>query len=264
MNETSYITIISKRKKIAININTILYIIMVGKNTEIHIQGGEKYETRMTLGKLADILGESFIRAHRGCIVSVMAIQNISDKIYLSNGEALEYAKRKKSEIINQLYSKQKHFINNLYKENNLKTKEDYHKYYSSFDNAPFAFTDIEMIFNEDKCAVDWIFKYANHALSKLEKVPLDMLIGNSFSSIFPNMDSKWTKSYTRSALYGETLEIMDYSPEIDKYLKIICFPTFKGHCGCILFDISEIKFTKNSADTDTTLKKYFGENISF
>ena len=31
-----------------------------------------------------------------------------------------------------------------------------------------------------------------------------------------------------RAALYGEVLEIMDYSPEIDKNLKVICFPTFK------------------------------------
>ena len=28
----------------------------------------------------------------------------------------------------------------------------------------------------------------------------------------------------------------MNYSTEIDPYLKIICFPSFEGaHCGCIL-----------------------------
>ena len=36
----------------------------------------------------------------------------------------------------------------------------------------------------------------------------------------------------------SETLEIIDYSPEIDKRLKIICFPAFKWYCGGILFDI--------------------------
>ena len=41
-------------------------------------------------------------------------------------------------------------------------------------------------------------------------------------------MDSKWLQSYERATLYGETLEIMDYSPEIDTNLKIICFPTFQ------------------------------------
>ena len=51
----------------------------------------------------------------------------------------------------------------------------------------------------------------------------------------------------------------MDFSPEIDKYLKIICFPTFTGHCGCILFDINDIKFNKNSDYADKTLLNYFG-----
>ena len=31
--------------------------------------------------------------------------------------------------------------------------------------------------------------------------------------SLFSNMDSKWLRSYERAALYGETLKIIDYSP---------------------------------------------------
>ena len=58
-------------------------------------------------------------------------------------------------------------------------------------------------------------------------------------------MDSKWLESYERAALYGETLEVLDYSPEIDTNLKVICFQTFVGHCGCILFNVDEMKFSK-------------------
>ena len=38
--------------------------------------------------------------------------------------------------------------------------------------------------------------------------------------------------------LNGKTLEIVDYSPEIDKYLHIVCFPIFKGRCGsfCLIY----------------------------
>ena len=45
-----------------------------------------------------------------------------------------------------------------------------------------------------------------------------------------------------RAALYGKTLEGLDYSPEIDTNLKVICFQTFVGHCGCILFNVDEMK----------------------
>ena len=75
-------------------------------------------------------------------------------------------------------------------------------------------------------------------------------------------MDSKWLCCYERVALYGETLEMIDYSPEIDTYIKVICFPTFKGHCGCILFDLKDISFTRNSDDADKALKIYLGKSL--
>lgn len=84
-------------------------------------------------------------------------------------------------------------------------------------------------------------------ALAELEKLPLEQLIDHSFGSIFPNMDAKWLRVYERAALYGETLEIADHSPEIDTDLRIICFPTFKGHCGCMLFDRRRIQTAQSS-----------------
>lgn len=260
LQEAKYITVISNGRKIVLGIRTILYVLMVNKTAEIHVSGGKLYETRMTLSELEKKLGDGFIKAHRGCLVSAMAIHDISDNINLNNGESLIYTIRKKNQIIEQFRSKQKIIISSFTREGIPKTDEEYRKHYSSFENLPFAFTDIEMIFNEESRAVDWIFRYGNPALAKLEKLPLEQLIGSSFGSLFSNMDSKWLRSYERATLYGEMLEIIDYSPEIDTYLKVICFPTFKGHCGCILFDISQIKFTKNSNDAEKALMLYFGK----
>ena len=260
MQEAKHITIISNGRKIVISISTILYILMVNKTAEIHVSGDKIYETRMTLSQLEEKLGDGFIKVNRGCIVSAMAIHDITDNINLNNGESLIYTIRKKNQIIEQFRLKQKSIISSFRRDGIPITEEEYRKYYSSFDNMPFAFTDIEMIFNEESHAVDWIFRYGNPALAKLEKLPLERLIGSSFGSLFSNMDSKWLHSYERATLYGEMLEIIDYSPEIDTYLKVICFPTFKGHCGCILFDISEIEFTKNSSDAEKALMLYFGK----
>ena len=141
------------------------------------------------------------------------------------------------------------------------KSLEEYRAWYAGFDTMPFAFADIEMVFDEERRAVDWIFRYGNPALARLEKVPLEALIGQSFRGIFRNMNNKWLSTYERAALYGETLETMDFSPEIDTYLKVICFPTFRGHCGVILFDINGIRLTRNSPDADRALAMYlFGK----
>lgn len=260
MQEAKNITIVSNRRKIVLGISTILYVIVTNKNAEIHVSGGKIYETREPLCELEDKLGDGFIKVHRGCIVSAMAVHDITDKINLSNGETLSYTARKKNGIMKELCEKQKRIIGRFIGEGIPAMEEEYRSHYSSFDNMPFAFADIEMVFNEERHAVDWIFRYGNPALARLEKLPLERLIGSSFGSLFANMDSKWLRSYERAALYGERLEIIDYSPEIDTYLKVICFPTFRGHCGCILFDISEIKFTKNSGDAEKALMLYFGK----
>ena len=260
LQEGKYITIISNNKKVVLNVSTILYVLMMRNTADIHVSGGTVYKTRMTFREIEEKLGDGFIKIHRGGIVSAMAIHDITDKINLSNGESLIYTQRMKNQIIEQFHAKQKFIISSFSHAGIPVTDEEYRRHYSSFENLPFAFTDIEMIFNEKRHAVDWIFRYGNPALAKLEKMPLERLIGSSFGSLFSNMDSKWLRSYERATLYGETLEIIDYSPEIDTYLKVICFPTFKGHCGCILFNISEIKFTKNSGDAEKALMLYFGK----
>ena len=97
--------------------------------------------------------------------------------------------------------------------------------------------------------------QFDDEALAELEKLPLEQLIDHSFGSIFPNMDAKWLRVYERTALYGETLEITDYSPEIDTELKIVCFPTFPGHCGCMLFDRRRIQTVQSSTSEDNRTK---------
>ena len=240
--QQEFITVTFNRTKIAIRCADILYVIMSDDHCRIHMFDGNVYRCRMTLKELKKQLNEEFIEVKRGCMVAVSAISDIGDRILLSNGEKICYTKRKKRVLREELQKNQELIIAKISKKKLPLTAEEYRKYYKICDALPFAFTDIEMVFNEEKKAVDWIFRYGNEALAVLEKQPLDKMIGSSFSSLFSNMDSKWLQGYERATLYGETLEIIDYSPEIDTNLKIICFPTFPGHCGCILFNADKMK----------------------
>ncbi len=225
MQETGYgeyITFFSNKRKVVLNISSIIYVNMNGSSAEIHTNGGAIHKTRMKFADIEENLGENFIKIHRGALVSAMAIHEITDKIYLNNGEFLVYTQRKKKEIINRLHQIQKSIIDSFSQDGIPVGDDGYKEYYRSFENMPFAFTDIELIFNDNTQAVDWIFRYGNRALADLEKVSLDKLIGHSFKSVFPNMDSKWLRAYERATIYGETLEIIDYSPEIDTNLKVI------------------------------------------
>ena len=235
------------RRTRLIPVNKILYIYSKRGIAFIHTLDGEVCKTRTPVHLMEDTLGDDFIRTSRAYLVSVMSIRGVTDAVQLRNGEAIPYQKNQKRKIRGMLSEKQKRFIERLSDDLTPKTEEAYREYYHGFEKMPFAFADIEMVFNEELRAVDWIFRYGNPALARLEKTPLKKLIGKSFGSVFPNMDSKWLVSYEQAVLYRKTLEIMDYSPEIDTDLKIICFPTFGGHCGCILFDLRRIQLSETS-----------------
>lgn len=258
MQDAGTITIISNKQEIVLNISQILYVQMKGNIAFLHSSDGSVYPARLTLMELEAALGGNFIKVKRGCLVSVLAIHSITDQVNLSNGESLNYVVRNKKELLAKLHEKQQDMIRGFDADEFPATAEQYRTHYRLFDALPFAFADIEMVFDSGCRAIDWVFRYGNPALAKLEKLPLEKLIGSSFGSLFPNMDSKWLRSYERATLFGETLQIIDYSPEIDTYLEVICFPTFKGHCGCMLFDISKIKSFRKTTDTEKALAMYF------
>lgn len=260
MKNRGVLTIVADKKTVNIPLHTILYIIMEGNNAFVHVQSGHAYQSRITLAEIEPSLDDYFIKIKRGCIVSVFAIHNITDKVNLVNGETLDYAYRHRAELINKFHNKQENLIHLFNESVSLNTQDEYHDYYKVFDSLPIAFCDIEMIFDEKHEAVDWIFRYANNALAELEKISLDKILGCRFGKLFPNMDVKWLRTYERAALLGETIKIIDYSPEIDSYLDIICFPTFKGHCGCILFDVSKIKSYRQATDAENAMFFFFSK----
>lgn len=236
------ITVVTNRRTVEVDTASILYVDLHNRKTVIHLSGDKQCETYTPIDRLEQELGDDFLRIGRDCIVAKKAIHAINKSgVNLVNGETLRYTRRRKPAVKEFSCSGKRAMFSGFDRGNVPKTPEEYQKHYAVFDKVPVAFTDIKIIFNEKHLATDWLFCYVNPALERLEKLPKEKLITNSFRTLFPNMDDKWLRAYERTALYGETLEIIDYSPEIDADLRIICFPTFEGHCGCLLFDRSEV-----------------------
>lgn len=242
-------------RPVTLDISSILYVEMEKNYANVHLSKDEIYRTRTTMVKLAPLLGEGFLFVRHGCLVSVIAIYCITDKVYLVNGESLEYTEYNKAAIRREFAERKGQLLRSLAEQ--PEPERDYLAHYRVFDTLPIAFADIEMIFDEEDNAIDWIFCYGNPALAELERVDLDRLLGNTFSSVFPDMDKKWLRSYERAVLFGETLNIVDYSPEIDTKLNILCFPTFTGHCGCILMDIDKMHFFRAATSTENAIATY-------
>lgn len=263
MPEKNIITITVNYKRITLDARMIQYVFINHNIAEFHLSNDAQYKTRLSIKALESMLGDEFIRIHRNYLVAVRAIHTISDKVYLNNGETLHFAMRRKNELAAELRQRRQRLLERFNADRVSQTESEYHARFQSFDDLPIAFCDIEMVLDEKQNAVDWIFRYGNEALARLEKIALEDLIGHTFSSVFPNMDEKWLKSYERAALYGQTLEIIDHSPEIDADLDIICFPTIKGHCGCILLNVDEMRYAENQGDRQNARLRYLSKFLS-
>lgn len=97
------ISVISNRTHITLLAEDILYLSLNGRKTAIHITGDRIYETYTPIDELAKRLGSTFIRVDRCCLVSAKAIHDVTKTINLINGESLDYARRRKREIVEQL-----------------------------------------------------------------------------------------------------------------------------------------------------------------
>ena len=268
--EATFLTVKNKSSQQEFKINTedILYAMKTEEESHakpwIYMIDGKQFYYSNSMGALEEQLGKAFIRISRQCIVASKAIHSVTKEyILLNTGEKLPYSNRNKKRIICTQLENQKKILQKLRASKKPMTYEDYAEHYRSFDHMPFAFADIEMVFDDNAEAVDWIFCYGNEALAKIEKTPLKDLIRSSFGSVFANMDAKWLRSYEQVVLYGRTLEIIDYSPEIDTYLHVTCFPTFPGHCGCILRDITKIEYAEGEKSSEKALRLYLAKVIN-
>ena len=127
---------------------------MKKQDAYVHVADGSVLKTRMTFAEFQNALGEDFIRIHRGCLVSAKAIHSVNQLLTLSNGDSLEYSALHREEIIEKFHQKQRIIVEELMNNDNPTIDDEYHEHYKCFDAMPIAFTDIEMIFDEERQAV--------------------------------------------------------------------------------------------------------------
>lgn len=117
-----------------------------------------------------------------------------------------------------------------------------------SFDKSDLAYCVIKVILDKRGEPVDWEFTYINDALAKIEGFEKEQLLNVHFFEVFPDGDGKWLKYYYSAAYENESVLIEDYSKEVNKVLRIRCFPVEYGYCGCILEDVTR-KYDKISEE---------------
>lgn len=226
-------------EKNSLSTDNIKYILRECKKTCIYTKAGSIISTYIPLKEFIEFLpDDEFIHIDKGILLARTQIISIQgENYYTMDGRQFQGRKnhsREHRENKARLRYSQDFVYDAQNGMSNLQLRM------SLMDDMPIAFCIIEMLFDTEHHGIDFIFRYCNKAMERLEGKTIDELVGSSFYNIFSNADPKWLITYAQTALYGGTQIIYDYSPEIGKQLKITCFRPEYGFCGCLLEEIAE------------------------
>lgn len=201
----------------------------------ICMESGDEFSTSILLYELISYLPkDEFIEIRRGTIVRISAIISISDDGLYTLIDGKSYQGRKRN------LRTHKNLRDELIMKNNIlikpiKLSQSFLEKCSILDEMQLAYCIIELVFDENGHGLDFIFRYCNKEMERLEGVPIENMLNHSFYEVFKNGDKKWLVAYADVALNGVKRTIRDYSPEIGKTLTIHCYQPEPGYCACVL-----------------------------
>ena len=90
----------SERKKIRIEIDTILYIVSCDDVVFVVAIDGKRYRTRMNITLWSNVLDDRFVRVHRSFIVNRSFVRGMSaGRLELTSGVKIEVSKRYREQV---------------------------------------------------------------------------------------------------------------------------------------------------------------------
>ena len=213
-----------ERKRI--HLSDIMYIVRSDNKSVIHLENGLTFETFIPIKKLISDAGNiNFNVVNKGIALSPKYIARVENNIYyMTDGVSFPGRVHIKPGETDRNREK---FSNSLLWQR-----------FEVFEKSPLAFCVIEVVFDKNGRAVDFIFRYCNKAMEQVENVQMDDMINHSFYEVFKDGDRKWLITYADVAINGTQKVIEGYSPEIDKTLRIFCYQPKQNFCACALVEV--------------------------
>lgn len=208
------------------------YITHTQQRTFFMLNDGRKIMTTMPLKTVAACLPEDqFWSIQKGVLVQRSYVAGIDDTgLYtMSDGHTFQGRSRNPAE-----HKRRRKLLLSGQPEENERPLSIYEQCKIMAD-APVAFALIELIFSEDGRGIDFIFRYCNREMERLEGLTLEEMLNRSFFELFPLANRKWIVPYADVAMNGTKRVIHKYSPEAKKNLTVHCYQPKNGFCACLL-----------------------------
>ena len=218
--------------------NDIEYIVHTNQRTYFHLCDGREIMSTMPLKAVLSCLPTlDFWSIQKGVVVAVRFVKEISDDFVYTMSSGMTFRGRSRNpaehkrrrRLLRDPQCQKPSPSSPLSKYSSLSIQ------CSIFDRAPVAFTVIEMIFSGGGRGIDFIFRYCNQEMAKLEGVSIEDMLNHSLYEVFPGADKKWIVPYADVAINGTNQLVRKYSPVYGREISIQCFQPMPGFCACIL-----------------------------
>jgi PAS domain S-box-containing protein len=111
------------------------------------------------------------------------------------------------------------------------------------FNSYEDGFCTIEVIFDDNNNAVDYIFREVNHAFEK--QTGIEKAGGKRMKDVAPDHEQYWFDIYGKVALSQETIRFEREAKALNRWYEVYAFPidsTEKNEVGVVFRDISDQK----------------------
>lgn len=115
------------------------------------------------------------------------------------------------------------------------------------FQNMREAFFLAEPVYDESEAPADWRFLDANAAYAEMAGFPLEQIIGNLNSRLFPGAEPAWIKTIAQVARTGKPVTIEEYSDCTGRWYSIRYYSPQPGLTANIISDITESKLAEQN-----------------
>ena len=132
---------------------------------------------------------------------------------------------------------------NNTNENDESNYSREHQRYKELFDHSLNGIAIHEIVLDDDRKPIDYIFLDANPAFEALTGLVVKDILGKRVTEVIPGIEkSSFIEVYGKVALTGESIHIEEYAAPLEKYFDITAFSPKKGQFVAIFSDITEQK----------------------
>lgn len=130
-------------------------------------------------------------------------------------------------------------------KQTELALIESEKRYRNLFERMTAGFASHKMIYDEQGNPVDYKFIEVNNKFKEITGMKDEQWVGKTVKEILPQTEDYWIQNYAKVIASGKSIEIENFSKELDKYYHVLAYKTSDSGFATIATDVTHRKKTE-------------------